>query len=158
MPIPVNFCQVTRTPLLYWMWQHKLLPWDRQSQASKNAAENQHFIPALAKLGECWDLKLEVLEKLNNFTCAIYGKNHTSDVDQVRHAHICALGVTSLKKNLDMASLPPCKLSLAQHAKRANCQTAIWKLAHIPRPAMPLPTAGHGWLCETNQIVNQTVT
>jgi hypothetical protein len=48
--------------------------------------------------------------------------------------------------NVDLASLPPCRKSLKQHARRANFQTAIWKRAHIPVPEVPSPTDGHGWV------------
>ena len=100
----------------------------------------------LPKLGESWDVPDDIIDQLNAFTCAIYGRAHTNNVDSVRPARISGLVTDDQPKNVYMASLPPCKKTLVQHIKRVNFQVAIWKQAHIPEPRQPLPTVGHGWV------------
>ena len=56
--------------------------------------------------------------------------------------------LTESQENFDMGSLPPCRSCLQEHIKRANFQVWIWRQAHIPDPALPDPTDGHGWTVE----------
>jgi hypothetical protein len=107
------------------------------------------FVPVLAKLGETWDVSNELIEDLEAFTCAIYGRARASNVNELRFSKInelCAKDeCITPSNNLDMGSLPPCRKSLEQHIRRANCQVGFWKRAHIAVFHTPDPTAGHGW-------------
>ena len=48
-------------------------------------------------------------------------------------------------KNVDLASVPPCRKSLEQHIRRVNFQVGIWKHANVPNPTIPAPTDNNGW-------------
>ena len=79
---------------------------------------------------------------------AVYGKLKIKEVNAVRFMMIDEIcGDKEHKaslKNLDMASLPPCKRTLEQHIIRVNYQVAMWKRSHIPHPKIPDPI-NHGW-------------
>ena len=47
-----------------------------------------------------------------------------------------------------MGSLPPCRSCLQEYIKWVNFQLWIWRQAHIPDPALPDPTDGHGCTVE----------
>ena len=49
------------------------------------------------------------------------------------------------KRHIDLSTLPPPMVCLAEHIKRANYQVAIWKRAHIHNPEIPSPTDDNGW-------------
>ena len=56
-------------------------------------------------------------------------KEQSDDTDQLQ-----------LGRNVDLATLPPCRGVLHQHIRRANYQVTIWKRANVPSPK-----DGHGW-------------
>ena len=107
------------------------------------------YIPDLIKLGDEWDVPEDLTDKLDSFTCAMYGKAaKASNVYELRHIRInelCSKTNYLTSGNVDMASLPPCERSLKQHIKRVNHQVGIWKIAHIPQPRIPKASQGHGW-------------
>ena len=43
-----------------------------------------------------------------------------------------------------MSLLPPCRMSLREHIKRANYQALIWNTADQAEPDITSPD-GHGW-------------
>ena len=76
------------------------------------------YIPALSHLGNAWDISDDVLQQLEAFTCAIYGKAYSRSVDCVHYERINELVTkkNSPPKNFDMSSLPPCKRAFVLHA------------------------------------------
>ena len=102
----------------------------------------------LSQIGDSWDVAEEVFSKLESFTCAICGKSCIKDVNSLHYMKISEIcsdrGQEALLKNMDMASLPPCKRTLQQHVLRANYQVAIWRKSHIPNPVIMNPQ-DHGW-------------
>uniref|UniRef100_UPI00358E53D5 uncharacterized protein n=3 Tax=Myxine glutinosa TaxID=7769 RepID=UPI00358E53D5 len=107
------------------------------------------YVPVLAQLGDTWDIPSQLLDDLEAFTCAIYGRPRVLKVDDLRLLRInelCARDeILTPSQNIDMATLPPCRRSLLQHIARVNYQVGIWKRAHIPKPDVPLAHNGHGW-------------
>ena len=71
---------------------------------------------------------------LEEFTCAIYGKRFRYSVLKQK--------CINLERNNDLSQFTPCRKTLSQHIRRVN-QTGIWKLAHIPKPNIPLAINGH---------------
>lgn len=68
------------------------------------------FVTALAKLGDDWSVSEDVVDALDCFTCAVYGRPRDSHVDQVRYLkmnELCGDNITPAK-NVDMSVLPPC--------------------------------------------------
>ena len=78
----------------------------------------------------------------------MYGKKKDSDINKVRADKLkekCGINKLDPTKNFHIAPLPPCKMALEQHIRRANYQVGVWKNAHLNAPTIPDPTAGHGW-------------
>ena len=48
-------------------------------------------------------------------------------------------------KNVDLASVPPCRKSLEQYIRRVNYPVGIWKHAYVPDPNILVPTKNNGW-------------
>ena len=119
-------------------------------KALKLLQQRLKFVPVFESLGESWSVTEQQLDELEEFVCLLYGRQKTKKVDDVRHMALLEKckgpdGVISPDANIDLATLPPCRRSLKQHALRSNYQVAIWKLADIPCPDVPDPTTGHGW-------------
>ena len=90
----------------------------------------------------------EMIDDLETFTCAIYGKCRSHSVDDVRSALIkekCSMkdGTINVKKKVELCSLPPCRKALIQHIRRANYQMAIWRRADTHIMEVPKPTDEH---------------
>ena len=117
----------------------------------KKLLQMPKFVPVLARLGDSWHVPTELVDDLDEFTCAIYERPRMRRVDEARFLKMSQLcdtdNDTSIKTshNIDMANLPPCRKSLEQHIRRVNYQVGIWKRAHITDPDIPLATDGHGW-------------
>jgi hypothetical protein len=84
--------------------------------------KNPKFEVPFILLGDSWDVPDEVYAELEEFTCKLYGGQQFKKVDNLR-VHMlrkkCGVdGKLTLKKNIDMASLTPCRESLKQHIKR----------------------------------------
>ena len=88
----------------------------------------------------------EVKRKVEKFICTFYTTNqkagHTAN--SVRHWMFC-------QKGLKSEALPPTSDSLAQHIKRANYQTHIWRKALEPMQNASSPD-GHGWELRENHL------
>lgn len=66
----------------------------------------------------------------------------------LRYELYCAKG-----GKVDPEALPPCRMTLHIHMKRANYQAAIWRRAVILHPDVP-STHGHSWkVCITLKLV-----
>lgn len=88
-------------------------------------------------LGEQLPLDDEVLLRCKAMTCALYGDEEKTDINDVRYRSFCT-------KTSDSSKLPPCAQSLKQHCNRANYVSKIWKSAHNALMEIPSPI-GHGW-------------
>ena len=108
------------------------------------------YQPVLASLGDEWTVTDGAFIKLEEFTCALYGKLRHKSVDDLRYDILqqkCGGpdGSIDVTRNIDLGQLPLCASVLHQHIRRVNYQVAIWKRANIPQPDIPNPTNGHGW-------------
>ena len=92
----------------------------------------------------------ELMDDLDEFTCAMYAQPRVKSVNEVRLNMLLGKcgkedGSINPSQNFHMTSLSPCRQCLEQHIKRANYQVGIWKQANIPDPVIPNPVDGHGW-------------
>ena len=74
--------------------------------------KHPRFQHVLAGLGEEWAVSEEMIDDLETFTCAIYGKCRSHSVDDVRSSLIkekCSMkdGTINVKKKVELCSLPP---------------------------------------------------
>ncbi len=114
------------------------------------------FQPILAELGREWEITEELFVGLEEFTCAIYGRPRFKSIDKLRFSLIkekCGDDDRlHLGRNVDLATLPPCRGVLQQHIRRVNYQVAIWRQAHIAVIDVPSPTDGHGWTLKSGHL------
>ena len=90
----------------------------------------------------------DLMLKLEQFTCVMYGKSRFQEVDEVRVLMIrekCGDKPLDAGRNIDLGKLPPCRNCLEQHIRRANYQAAVWKRSHIADPNIPDDMQEHGW-------------
>ena len=112
--------------------------------------KSPQLVEALSQLGDMWDPPERLVDDLEEFTCAMYGRTHHKSVDAVRYAILSEKcggpdGTINIDRNIDLGQFPPCRKSLYQHIRRVNYQTRIWKCADVALPVIPEPTDGHGW-------------
>ena len=114
------------------------------------------FQPILAELGREWEITEELFAGLEEFTCAIYGRPRLKSIDSLRFTLIKEKcdddDKLHLGRNVDLATLPPCRGVLQKHIRRVNYQVAIWRRAHIAVADVPLPTDGHGWTLNSGHL------
>ena len=114
------------------------------------------FVSVLAGLGDTWNVPERLIDDLEAFTCAIYGRARFTSVDKLRHHMIkekCGDDVLNANHNVDMATMPPCKRTLREHIKRCNFQVVIWKKASEACPDVPPPFPAHGWTKNDGELV-----
>lgn len=77
----------------------------------------------------------------------MYSKTRCTKVNELRFQMVKAKCGEELNPdiNINMASLPPCNLSLQQHVNRCCYQVGVWKRAHEPTPDVPEVSECHGW-------------
>jgi hypothetical protein len=99
------------------------------------------FQPILAELGREWAITEELFAGLEEFTCAIYGRPRVKSIDTLRFILIKERSGDAdklqLGRNVDLATLPPCRGVLQQHIRRANYQVAIWRRADVAVSDVP---------------------
>jgi hypothetical protein len=112
------------------------------------------FTTIMEKFGERWDTSAELVNEVEEVTCALYGKTRFKSVNELRHFLLKAkCGNTERidhTKNIDFGTFPPCRDSLVEHVNRVNFQVAVWKRAHIALPEVPNPSPNHGWIWQDN--------
>ena len=109
--------------------------------------KNESYVKAMVEIGETWSVSDATFNAAEELVCHLYGKKG-QNVNLLRYELYCANG-----GKVDPDALPPCRMSLRLHMKRANYQAAIWKRAVIPHPGVPSPH-GHGWkVCSTLKLV-----
>ena len=69
------------------------------------------------------------------------GKIKPIKLKTVRFQDVNLLDVWHISDDI-VSQFTPCRKTLSQHIRRVN-QTGIWKLAHIPKPNIPLAINGH---------------
>ena len=111
---------------------------------------NERFKHLFTELEEAWQVEEELLISIEEFTCALYGKERIKNVNELRFFLLqskCGKDDGTLDKSssFDLSALPPCKDTLREHLHRVNYQVGIWKRAHIAEPDIPNPVDGHGW-------------
>ena len=106
-----------------------------------------HFEVSLSRLGDSWNVPSDLVDELDAFTCALYGRPGIKHVDELCYLQLNDYGCEELNKprNMDMSKVPPCRKSLEQHIRRVNYQVAIWKRSHVPKPDVPVANESHGW-------------
>ena len=106
------------------------------------------FIETLAKLGKSWSMDKDLLDEIEAFTCAMYGRPKFLHVDDLRFYMLsdkCKNETIGSNTNIALSELTPYRKSHVQHAKRANFQRVIWKREHVPTPDIPKANDRHGW-------------
>ena len=104
----------------------------------------------LARLGDSWDVPPDLMEKLDTFTCALYGRPGIKRVDELRYLKLNEFGSEGqldAQRNMEMSKVPPCRKSLEQHVRRVNYQVAIWKKSHLANPDVPAAGECHTLDC-----------
>lgn len=123
----------------------------------KTLSRMPKFGETLARLGDTWDVPRDLVDLLNEFTCALFSRPRVRSVDELRFlrmSELCSKDDKHLahSRNVDLATLPPCGRSLEQHIRRVNYQVGIWKVAHIANPDIPDACNGHGWTLVDQKI------
>lgn len=121
----------------------------------KTLEKMPRYVAALANLGMSWSVPQNIIDDMEEFTCAMYGKARFSSVNDLRLFRIkkkCEAKPMNALRNIDMATLPPCRNCLIQHIRRVNFQVSIWKNAHIAQPDVPTPSEDHGWTLVNGMI------
>ena len=119
-------------------------------KAIKLVEKKQGFKHVFARVGETWEVDEDLLDSVEEFTCALYGKQKVKNVNELRYLLLQTKygkddGTLDKSTSFDLSGLPPCRDVLREHLKRVNFQVAIWKRAHIAKPDIPDPASGHGW-------------
>ena len=78
----------------------------------------------------------------------MYGEKKVREVNQARR-NIFWRTLKKNKKVIDLSLLPPCKLSLLHHLRRANYVAFTWRQASNPEILIE-PPQWHGWDDEFN--------
>ncbi len=114
-------------------------------RALKLLMVNSDYVAAFSSLGNTWLVSADLLRKLEEFVCALYGKR-LQNVDLLRYQLYCSKG-----GKVEPEALPPCKSTLALHVTRANYQAGVWRRAIFQLPDVPSPDS-HGWEVSEDSI------
>ena len=98
----------------------------------------------VGSLGEGVPARVEDLDKLEQFVCALYNDHKCNSVNKLRYKVFCK------SKNMQSHQLSPTRAALANHLKRANYQTFLWK--HALEPHMDQDPDGQGWQLKEGQL------
>ncbi|KAJ8414129.1 hypothetical protein AAFF_G00067270 [Aldrovandia affinis] len=109
-------------------------------RALKLIMRSEHFQEVFCKLGQSWELAMDLFKKLQAFTCKLYtASTTTEDINTARHQLFC-----TQRGELESSQLPPCEDCLFMHAMRANYQAGIWRANLQQHPHVPSKVE-HGW-------------
>ena len=105
----------------------------------------------IAKLGDSVEVTSNIVSGLASFTCALYGMQNLTNVDDVRYAMFQQKYAPKYDndpldkiKGINPSSMPPCHSVLINKIRRTNYVTTLWKKARLPRPC-ELKAEDHGW-------------
>ena len=88
-----------------------------------------------------------LFEKLEEFTCTLYGSKSLKIFNELRYALFCAK-----RGKIESHQMPPCRDCLQKHTLRANYQTFIWRSCFLRHPGIPEPEE-YGWKSEEESLV-----
>jgi len=80
-------------------------------KAVKILPQKLAFVQTLAERRDTWQVKDGVIDKLESFTCCVYGRPRFSTVDDLRYQMLkekCGDEVISASHCTDLTTLPPC--------------------------------------------------
>ena len=100
------------------------------------------FQDAMSQLGNTWNLSDDLLNKIQQFVCQIYG-SRKEKVNDTRY-ELFHRKYNNQNKIVDMSSLPPCESVLKLHIMRANYVACLWKKSKIAMIDLP-NVIYHGW-------------
>ena len=109
---------------------------------------NNEYKKVFSELGNECTITQDTKDKLEAFTCAIYGKPRAKDINEARYQklnEICSNKSLKAMKNVDLSSLPPCKKTLDKHINRVLYTVCILKKSHLQNPLIPDPEF-YGWI------------
>ncbi len=114
-----------------------------KASALKFLTNNREIKNTFTELGQEWDLSSELMNKLEGFTCVLFGpKAAFTKVTDMRYHLFCVK-----KGEIESHQLPPCRDCLVKPAQRANYQAGIWRRCIEQNPDVPNPL-GRGWKIE----------
>ena len=112
--------------------------------------KSQVFQETFAKLGSD-DFTDKVLDVIEQFVCALYGKPRISSVNEARHDIFCSKYKPNQPnqplqniKGCDASLLPPCQSVLSNKVRRCNFIAHTWKNAHKSNTTSMQPE-NNGW-------------
>ena len=109
-----------------------------------------------AKIGCDWHLSDEVKAGLESFVSILYGQRLCSDVNEARYLMLqkkCKGDLSAVsKKNINLASFPPCRSALHQHFNHVNLAVGVCVWAMVRQPEYPLLTDGQGWTMQNGRL------
>ena len=110
-------------------------------------------------LGKTLDINQSLQVDLEKFVCALYGKPHMDNVNDVRYSIFQhQYSPKNLNKpleklkGLNSSTLPPCKSVLINKALRCDYVAYIWRNAHLANPYVSPPEC-HGLKLEGNKYL-----
>ena len=107
----------------------------------------QDYIETFQMLGQSWNLDDDVIERLEKFTCHMYGSSLTTSVNELRYKIYC-----TKKGKITCEDLPPCHSRFLQHCNRANYQSYIWHSA-LEGWVVNQSPVGHGWKLDDDGLL-----
>ena len=118
-----------------------------KTKAVKLLLNSDDFIMLFKQLGSDWDITDDQRNRLEQFTCELYGEKKNS-INEVRYSLYCKKdGIIGSEK------LPPCANSLYFHMKRACYQTRLWRLSLDGVYVVPQPYNSYGWELNDNYVL-----
>lgn len=114
--------------------------------------KNEEFQTTFSTFGESEILTDNQIAVAEHFVCTLYGKPKQRNINKARYEIFLdsykpksgKINPLEKVKNLDAASIPPCKDVLLLKIKRINQVCAIWRYACSEQPNFYKPLE-HGW-------------
>ncbi len=113
-------------------------------KALKLLKKNKDYMEIFSKLGESWELSVELSKKVEKFTCHLYSTTTSTPEVNTRYQLFCAK-----QGEVESSQLPPCRDCLHMHVLRANYQASIWRRSLQTYPDIPNPV-GFGWTTDVD--------
>ncbi|RUM44803.1 MAG: hypothetical protein DSY80_04015 [Desulfocapsa sp.] len=128
----------------------KLRPFDLLEKSDAHVNTFSH-------IGQSLPAPQAVYDGVEKYVCAMYGKAHMQNVDNVRYAYFQQNYAPKRKddpleqiKGINPSSMPPCKHVLSNKVMRANYVAHTWRNAHLKDPSSVRPE-GQGWIFVDNK-------
>ena len=109
--------------------------------------KSQDYIETFQMLGQNWNLDDDVIERLEKFTCHMYGSSLTTSANELRYKIYC-----TKKGKITCEDLAPCHSTFLQHCNRANYQSHIWCSA-LEGWVVNQSPVGHGWKLDDDGLL-----